>query len=130
MSEQNNKFSYSYSAPTEKERKEVESLRGWYTEEKEPDKLAQLKKLDDKVKRPPEALALSLGVVGTLIFGGGMAMILKAGLLVWGALVSLVGLVPLALAYPLYKQLLKKLKDKYRDEILRLSDEILHEDEQ
>jgi len=129
MSEEQNKFMYNYSAPTEEERKEVESLRGWYAEEKQPDKLAQLKKLDDKVKRPPEALALSLGVIGTLIFGGGMAMILEAGLPIWGTLVALVGVVPLILAYPLYKRLLKKLKNKYRDEILRLSNEILHENE-
>ena len=127
MGSNENKFSYSYTAPTERERKEVESLRKQYLEEKNEDKMERLRRLDGKVKRPPEALAISLGIVGTLIFGGGLAMILEAGLFVWGAVVALVGLLPLGLAYPLYKRLLKKLKDKHREEILRLSEEILND---
>ena len=44
-----------------------------------------------------------------------------------GVAISVVGLVPVALAYPIYRILAKKGKEKYKDEILRLSDEILNE---
>ena len=127
----NNKFSYSYAAPTERERQEVESLRKEYlAEKKETDKMTRLRMLDGKVKNPPQIMALTLGIVGTLIFGGGMAMILEAGQPIWGTLVSLIGIVPLAFAYPVYKKILKKQKEKYRAEILQLSEEILNENKE
>ena len=125
---ENNKFAYTYTAPTERERKEAESIRKEYAnEEKKTDKLARLRALDRKVKDLPKIIALSLGVIGTLVFGTGLAMILEWGLLFWGTLVALAGILPLAFAYPAYKSLLKKRKDKYREEIVSLSDEILSE---
>jgi predicted tellurium resistance membrane protein TerC len=80
------------------------------------------------VKTPPKAAALTLGIVGTLIFGLGLTMILEWSLAVWGAIVAMGGILPLALAYPLYKWLFKKLQDKHREEILKLSEEILNEE--
>ena len=129
MENNGNKFEFTYTAPTERERREVESLRKQYLpEEKNTDKLARLRKLDEKVKTPPQILALTLGVVGTLIFGLGLTMILEWSLIAWGAIVAVIGIVPLALAYPIYRWLFKKLQDKHREEILRLSEEILNEE--
>lgn len=131
--EQKNKFEYTYSAPTERERKEAEAIRDSYQNEAEGDKLIRLKKLDDKVKNPPMIWSLCCGVVGLLIFGGGMAMVLEGAALGWlvgGIALSLVGLCPIAAAYPVYKYVLKKGKEKYRDEILKLSAEILNENKE
>ena len=129
MENNGNKFEFTYTAPTERERREVGSLRKQYLpEEKNTDKLARLRKLDEKVKTPPQILALTLGVVGTLIFGLGLTMILEWSLIAWGAIVAVIGIVPLALAYPIYRWLFKKLQDKHREEILRLSEEILNEE--
>lgn len=126
-----NKFEFSYTAPTERERKEVEALRKQYLpEEENTDKLTKLRVLDEKVKNPPKIWALSFGVVGTLIFGLGLTMILEWGMLVWGAVVALVGILPLSLAYIVYKWLLKKLQNKHREEILKLSEEILNENKE
>ena len=124
-----NKFEYTYAAPTERERKEAEEIRKRYSSDEGEecgDKLERLKRLDEKAKRPPMIWALSLGIVGTIIFGGGMAMALEMGQYVWGTLVSVVGLAPVIAAYPVHRKLLKKYKDKYAEEILRLSDEILN----
>lgn len=124
------KFEYSYTAPTERERKEVEELKKKYAPKEETqDKVARLRELDKKVQLPPTIWALSLGIVGTLIFGTGLTMILEWNLFLWGTVVAAVGLVPVALAYPVYQWLLKKLSDKYREQILALSEEILHENE-
>lgn len=122
-----NKFEYSYAAPTERERKEVEALKKKYAPQEETeDKMARLRELDKKVQLPPKIWALILGVVGTLIFGTGLTMILEWDLFLWGTAVAAVGLVPVALAYPVYKWLLKKRSDEYRAQILTLSEEILH----
>lgn len=124
------KFEYSYAAPTERERREVESLKKKYAPETEhTDKMSELRELDKKVQSPPRIWALILGVVGTLFFGLGLTMILEWNLLLWGTAVAAVGLVPVALAYPVYKWKLQKLSDKYREQILTLSEEILHENE-
>ena len=124
------KFEYSYAAPTERERWEVESLKKKYAPKIErTDKMSEIRELDKKVQSPPRIWALILGVVGTLVFGLGLTMILEWNLLLWGTAVAAVGLVPVALAYPVYKWKLQKLSDKYREQILTLSEEILHENE-
>ena len=122
-----NKFEYSFSAPTANERKEIEDIRKQYSEKQEKNKkLERLKLLDKKVKNLPVALSISAGIVGTLIFGTGLAMILEWNKLIWGAIVCAVGIVPIILAYFLYKKTYTKLKDKYGKEILKLSDELLN----
>ncbi|MBQ8394163.1 MAG: dihydropteridine reductase [Clostridia bacterium] len=126
----NNRFEYTYAAPTKDERKEVEDIRKYYGGSETEDKLTRLRKLDDKAKMPPMLWSLSLGIIGTLIFGGGMSMVMLLAewyFILCGVLLALVGLGPIALAYPMYKKVSKKCKDKYGEEILRLSEEILNE---
>jgi len=45
--------------------------------------------------------------------------------MVIGIIVGIVGMVLVALAYPLYNRVLKKQREKIAPEILRLSDELL-----
>ena len=54
-------------------------------------------------------------------------MILEWSILLWGIVLMVIGSVPMALAYPVYKSVLNKGKAKYGDEILRLSEELLNE---
>ena len=42
-----------------------------------------------------------------------------------GVVVGLVGMVPVALAYPIYDWVLKKQREKIAPEVLRLTDELL-----
>jgi len=131
----NDTFEYTYTAPTEEERKKTQAIRERYQQTQPSaasDKLARLEELDKKAKLAPMIVAWTLGVLGTLIFGGGMAIVLEMEeFIMWeficGCVLSTVGLIPVALAYPLYRVISKKQKAKYREEILRLSDEILEE---
>jgi len=50
---------------------------------------------------------------------------LQWALLLWGVVVALVGFIPLALAYPIYKKTLNKRKRQYSEEILALSNDLL-----
>ena len=129
MDEQN-KFEYKYSVPTKDERKEVEEIRKYYGGTEKESKLERLRKLDGKAKTPPMLWSLSLGIIGTLIFGGGMSMVMLLEAWYWivlGVVVALIGLIPVGLAYSVYKKVAKKYKDKYGEEILQLSEEILNE---
>ncbi len=123
-----NQFNYTYSAPTEEERKEIDSIRRKYTpQNKEETKLQRLRRLDALVKNTPTIWALCLGIVGCLVFGVGLTMILQWSIVLWGVIVSIVGAIPMAIAHPVYKKTLQKYKKRYGDEILKLSDEILND---
>ena len=125
-----NKFNYTYKAPNESERMEIESIRRQYSKAtKEESKLDKLRKLDKTVKNAGTVLPLVIGIIGTLIFGLGLTMILEWNLILWGIVIMLIGSVPTALAYPLSLKLTKLYKEKYGDEILSLSEELLAEKE-
>ena len=121
-------FNYKYSAPTERERKEIDSIRRQYSPvDNSESKLDRLRRLDAIVKNTAIIWSLVLGVVGTLIFGLGLTMVLEWGNLIWGIVVMVVGVPFITLAYPVYKMVLKKYKNRYGEEILRLSEELLNE---
>lgn len=121
------KFEYKYDAPTPLERKQVEEIKKEYQQGSEPSKIEKLKKLDKKVKTLPMVWAYVLGIVGTLIFGTGLALVLEFNLIWWGCGVAVVGVVPIALAYSVYKKIYQYMKKKYGDKIIALSEEILGE---
>ena len=125
------KFRYTYSAPTEDERREISSIRRQYLAKNEEEtKFEKLKRLDAKVKNWPTTIALILGIVGILIFGLGLTMVLEWSIVIWGIVIAIVGSIPIALAYPVYLKRLQINKEKYGEEILKLSEELLNEEKQ
>ncbi|SCY16533.1 dihydropteridine reductase [Butyrivibrio sp. INlla14] len=99
---------------------------------KETNKVRQLKKLDERAKLPAFVIAMTLGIIGTLIFGTGMCFGLSvfgtgAIFIVIGVLLGIVGAAVCIINYPLYKKLLNKGKEKYAFEILELAKEITGE---
>lgn len=128
--ENKDKFTYTYSAPTEAERREIESIRRQYKPDRqEESNIERLRKLHSKVVGAATAASLALGIVGLLIFGGGLALVLELKMIVIGIILSAIGVIPIALAYPVYNKVINDGKKRYGDEIIRLSDEILGEDE-
>ena len=125
-----NQFNYKYTAPTEEERKEIDSIRRQYAPQEQTEtKLERLRRLDGLVKITAIIWSLVLGVIGCLIFGLGLTMVLEWSILLWGIVLMVIGSVPMAIAYPVYKLALNKGKAKYGDDILRLSEELLNESE-
>lgn len=121
------RFEYKYDAPTPLERKQVEQIKKEYQQGGKLSKIEKLKKLDKKVKTLPMVWAYVLGIVGTLIFGTGLALVLEFNLILWGCVVAVVGVVPIASAYGVYKTIYQRMKKKYGDKIIALSEEILGE---
>lgn len=129
----NNRFEYKYSVPTERERREIESIKRQYIRQDditEANKLMRLRRLHKSIVNTATAVSLVLGIVGTLIFGGGMALIMEFSQLAVGIVVAAIGIIPMALAYPVYKLVFKSKKKKHGEEILRLSDELLGNDDE
>jgi len=125
---ENKEFSFTYSAA---QQQEVEAIRQKYVT-KEADKLEQLRKLHAIPTQKAQAAAIAVGVVGALVMGTGMSLAMtELGALLGGygmlagIAVGLVGMVAVALAYPLYNQVLQSQRKKIAPEILRLSDELL-----
>ena len=92
------KFRYTYTAPTEEERREIESIRAAYRKDVRSEKLERLRRLNARVKNGAMSVALTLGVLGLLVFGLGMTMILEWGILAGGVAVSAAGVLPMAAA--------------------------------
>ena len=121
-------FSFTYSA---EQQKEIEAIRKKYLPKKE-DKMEQLRMLHGIPTKKAQTVSLVVGILGALIMGTGMSLAMTdigAALgslaMVLGILVGIVGMVLVALAYPLYNRVLKKERQKIAPEILRLSDELL-----
>lgn len=124
------KFEYTYTAPTQEERREIESIRRQYQSAgKKDDKLERLRRLNRRVHLPPVVYSVLLGVAGTLIMGAGMSLSLVWNLLFCGIPIGLAGIAIAACAHPLYKFLLKRGKRRYGQEILDLSGELLNDQE-
>ncbi len=120
-------FKYNYSAPTEAERREIESIRRSYTAaDREGGKLERLRALDKRVKSVSLALALTFGIVGILVFGLGLSMVLEWNLIFGGVSVSVFGALFMCFAHPLHKLLLKRGRKKHGAEIIKLSEELLN----
>lgn len=127
--EKKGSFRLDYSAPTDDERREIESIREKYLPQKESaTKMDRLRALDAKITSTARAAALSLGIAGTLIFGLGMCMVLEWSVVAGGVVVSVLGAAVAACAHPLHTFLLRRGKEKYGDEIIKLSGELLGDD--
>jgi len=116
-------FTYQYSA---NQSREIERIRCKYLP-KEENKMDTLRRLDTRAMTAGVVPSLCIGVIGSLIFGVGMCFFLAvfegtalitAALMILGALIML-------LAYPVYRRISRKTKEKLTPEILRLSEEIM-----
>ena len=130
---ENNGFQYTYSA---KEQAELKRIRDKYTAPTETeDKMARLRRLDASVTNTAQAVALVLGVIGTLILGFGMSLCMtdlgeilgsyRDMAMVIGIIVGIVGGILASLAYPIYNAIVKAKRKKLAPEIIRLTDELM-----
>ena len=123
MEEKNTKFTYSYSAENQAE---VEKIRQKYLP-REESKLEQLRKLDQGVTKKGTVAALILGILSALVFGIGMCCTTIWGnqLFLPGVVIGVVGLVGMALTYPLYLKITKAQRKKLAPRILELTNELM-----
>ena len=129
--DRNVSFSYVYSA---EEQDEIRKIRKKY-EFREEDPISRIRKLDNSVTQKATVISLVFGVVGVLIMGSGMSFIMTdlgsiigmSGNITWilGMLTGVIGIILVALAYPMYNNVLKKEREKVASEILELTEELM-----
>ena len=131
--QEQNGFTYTYSA---KEQAELKHIRDKYTAPTEDeDKMARLRRLDASVTQKAQIVALIFGVIGALILGAGMSLCMsdfaeilgsyRDMAMVIGIPIGLTGGVLVALAYPMYNVIVKRERKKIAPEIIRLTDELM-----
>lgn len=121
-------FTYTYSA---QQQEEIKRIRKKYSAPEE-NKMDQLRRLDQRATQKAQAWAIAVGVIGALILGTGMSLamtelsgFLGGTAMLIGIPVGLIGIVLVALAYPVYTRTLKKERQRIAPEILRLTDELM-----
>lgn len=128
------KFIYTYSA---KDKDEIDRIRQKYVTNPKDDKLKQLQDLDASVQSIASAVAIAVGVVGSLIMGIGMSTVMTdigqiMGLGVYatpiGIAIGLVGLAIAVCAYPLYRTVSEKRKKQIAPRVLSLIEELEKQD--
>ena len=121
---ENNKetFEYIYSA---EQQAEIEKIKSKYMP-KEDDKLEQLRRLDASVTKKGTIVGLIMGIVGCLVFGGGMSLVLVRGMgvLIPSIILGGVGIILMAFAYPNYKKITEKERARIAPQILALTEEL------
>lgn len=121
---ENNKetFEYTYSA---EQQAEIEKIKSKYLPKKD-DKLAQIRKLDASVTNKATMVGILLGLTGCLMFGGGMSLILVAGvdMLLPSLLLGIPGILAMVMAYPVYKKMIEKERERIAPQILALAEEL------
>ena len=129
--ENKEEFSFTYSAA---QQQELEHIRSKYLL-KEEDKMEKLRRLHRSASKKARGVAIVLGVIGALIMGTGMSLAMtelgeilgtsgNMAMLI-GIAVGIVGMILVALAYPVYNHTLKKERSRIAPEILRLTDELM-----
>ena len=100
---------------------------------KEDRKIVALKKLDRKAKRSAEIFAFTFGIISSLVMGTGMSFSMgviggnNITTMVIGIVIGCVGILGVSINYSIYKVLLRKGKNKYGSDIIRLAKEIAEE---
>ncbi len=124
----NKTFQYTYSA---QQKTQIEDIRRKYLP-KEENGMQTLLRLDAIPGKKATFWAIVLGVIGTLIMGTGMSLAMTdigASLgslaMVLGIGIGVVGMVLVALAYPVYCRVLEKQRKKLAPQILALSQELM-----
>ena len=125
---ENKEFNFTYSA---EQQKEIEAIRKKYLP-KEENKMEQLRKLHTIPTQKAQAASIALGVIGALVIGAGMSLVMTdiaAGLGIFatilGIAMGVAGMIPVALAYPVYNRILTAERQRIAPEILRLTDELM-----
>lgn len=105
-------FEFTYSA---KQQKEIERIRNKYVS-KEESKMEQLIRLDKQAERPGTIASITIGTIGTLLLGVGMCCVLvwnsSIEFFVAGIVIGIIGIMVAGFAYPIYKRVTKKEREK------------------
>lgn len=112
----------------------VQKIRTQYMEKStEQEELEALRSLDAEVKRPANIFGYVFGSIGAIIMGAGMSLVMTdigaavgiENTMATGIITGAIGMLMTIVNYPVFKSILASRKEKYADEILKLSEKII-----
>lgn len=124
MENKQNTFHYTYSA---KQQEEIQNIRNKYLpREKKEDKMEQLRRLDRGVTKRGTIISIFIGIIGCLLLGVGMCctMVWMENWFVPGVIIGIIGIIAVAVTYPLYIHITRKDREKLAPQILMLAEEL------
>ncbi len=124
MQDRKDTFNYTYSA---KQQEEIRNIRKRYLPpEENEDKMEQLRRLDQSATKKGTVVSLVVGIIGCLLLGVGMCctMVWMEQLFIPGIIIGVIGIVAVAVSYPLYTRITKKEREKIAPQILKLTEEL------
>ena len=128
---ENLSFRFVYSA---EEQDELRKIRQKYLSQEE-DRMNLIRKLDNSVTQKATMFSIIIGVIGALVMGSGMSLIMTdlgtwlgfnsiLGLIL-GIILGFIGMVFVALAYPVYSKVLRTEREKIAPQMLKLTEELM-----
>ncbi len=122
MNDNEKDFNYTYSA---EQQEEVKNILQKYTPGGES-AIDALKRLDKNAERPGMIASITVGTAGTLILGSGMSCVMEfQGLFTVGIIAGIVGMAAVISAYPIFKVITKKQREKIAPQIIELSNKLI-----
>lgn len=128
---ENLSFRFVYSAD---EQDELRKIRQKYLSQEE-DRMNLIRKLDNSVTQKATMFSIIIGVIGALVMGSGMSLIMtdlgtwlgfnSILTLILGIILGFIGMVFVALAYPVYSKVLRTEREKVAPQILKLTEELM-----
>lgn len=117
----NEAFSYTYSA---KQQEEVNSILQKYMP-REESAIDKLRRLDKQTEQPGRIASITTGIIGTLMLGVGMTCTMEwTDYFAIGVVVGVIGIALISAAYPLFKKITKKQREKIAPQIIELSEKL------
>ncbi len=115
-------YEYTYSA---KEDKELQKIKDKYrVQTTKETKMQQLESLDKSVNKNATIVAMSMGILGTLVFGLGLTCVTTfSEYFVIGIIVGVIGMIIMGVTYPIYRKMVKNKRDLIAPQILKLIEE-------
>ena len=125
MDNKNETFTYTYTAKKQYDVEEVKKIREKYID-REENKMETLRRLDRNVEKSGTIISLIVGILSSLLLGTGMACIIEwTDYFAIGLAVGIVGIIGALLAFPIYKIVTKRQREKIMPQIMQLSDELM-----
>lgn len=108
----------------------AEHIANEYSSKKDT-KVIALKKLDKRAKLPANIFVYTNGIVMSLVLGIGMCLSMdvigNGEMFILGIIIGIIGIIGVSTNYFSYKKILNNSKEKYAQDIIRLANEIAHD---
>ena len=113
---------YSY---TDRDIAEAKAIRKEFVKDEDSD-LEKLRKIRKGVEKKGQIPAFTLGILSALILGAGMSFtLMTTSFFALGIVIGIIGIVGIALSYPLYLHIVKNERDKQSAEVDKLTSSII-----